>query len=134
MSTPVLGIYYDPFTSVRGSVLNSKPATVEQTAANLANAVVNKVNSAYSLEPPFSLAEDMSFQCYPAVDGTTDLHSLSDKLITLVTPKSEHTGRTAKRWNALNKENEDLIQRNNELESGASELALPFFGQSHLCL
>ena len=125
MSTQVIGIYYDSSTSVRGSVVNNKKATVEQIATKLANDVVNKVNSTYVFEPPLSAENDMSFQYYPSgIDGTTDLHSLSDKLITLVTPKPEYAGKTGERWNELNKENKALIQKNNELESGAGESTL----------
>ena len=131
MSTQIIGIYYDSSTSVRGSVVNAKKATVEQTATKLANDVVNKVNSTYVFEPPLSIENDMSFQYYPGIDGTTDLHSLSDKLITLVTPKPELAGKTGERWNELNKENKALIQKNNELESRAGESTLPLFGLSH---
>jgi hypothetical protein len=129
MSTPVIGIYYDPFTSVGGSVVNSKKITVEQTATKLAIDVVKKINSTYAFEPLLSVEDDMSFQYYPSgTAGTADLHSLNDKLITLVTPKPQHAGKTAERWDGLNKENKALKQKNNELESGAGK---PSFGPSH---
>jgi hypothetical protein len=121
MSTPVIGIYYDSFTSVGGSVDKSKKVTVEQIATKLANDVVNKVNTTYAFAPPLSLENDMSFQYYPSdIPQTADLH-LSNKLITMVTPKPEHAGRTAERWNELNKENKALIQNNNEFKSGAGK-------------
>ena len=133
MSTPVIGIYYDSFTSISGNISKSKEVTVEQTATKLANDVVNKINTTYALEPPLSAENDLSSQYFPDIAGTADLHSLKGGLMTLVTPKPEHAGRTSKRWNALNKENKDLIQKNNELESGAGELTLPLFRPAHLC-
>jgi hypothetical protein len=133
MTTPVIGIYYDSFTSIRGTINKSKEVTVEQTATKLANDVVNKINSTYALDPPLSAENDLSSQYFPDIAGTTDLHSLKGLMI-LVTPKPEHVGRTSKHWNALNKENKDLKQKNNELENGAGELTLPLFGPSHLML
>jgi hypothetical protein len=93
---------------------------VEQIVTKLADDVVNKVNSTYALEPPLSIENDVSFQYYPSeMAQTADLHTVRDKLITLVSPKPEHAGRTAERWNELNKENKVL--KNNELKSGAGK-------------
>lgn len=127
MSTSVIGIYYDPFTSICGSVSHSKTATVEQTVTKVANDVVNKVNVTYAFKPPLSIENDMLFQYYPSgTPGSADLHSLNDKLITLVTPKPEHSKRTAECWDGLNNENTALKQKNGELEGGAGKPFLDF--------
>ena len=73
-STPVVGIFYDSFTSVAGSIAKSKEATVEQTVANLAGAIVKKINSNFSVVPPLSLPKDMLIHYYPPLTGKADIH------------------------------------------------------------
>ena len=137
MSPNVIGIYYDTFTSVGGKVnpSGSTKVTVNQITTNLASKVVAKVNLNYALEPQLSVENDMSLRYFPEwADGETDVFSVDGGLITLVTPKpgSEHAKRTANRWDALNKENKALKQKNDELEGEAGESMLPLFGRSHL--
>jgi hypothetical protein len=145
-STPVVGIFYDSFTSVAGSIAKSKEATVEQTVANLAGAIVKKINSNFSVVPPLSLPKDMLIHYYPPLTGKADIHTslpANECLITLVTPKSEVTGRHSgwqagrvdlkyHDWKALNTENKKpvLQMANNEFESASGESTLPL---QHLC-
>jgi hypothetical protein len=132
--TPVIGIFYDSFTSVAGSIAKSKEATVEQTVANLASALVKKINATFSVEPPLSLQDDMLIQYYPALTEKADIHSLpaNERLVTLITPKAEvrQAGRVnLKYWKVLNTENKKLVLQtpavNNESESASGESTLP---------
>ena len=98
-----MGIYYDSSTSIKGSVPKDRKANVDQTVANLAKAVVLRVNSSYAFNPPLTI-ENMETKYYPSeFDPTSDLHDIQDdKLITLVTPRH-----------------------------GAGKSAVPLFGLSH---
>lgn len=87
--TLTTGFWMDDITNVRFLAPNS--SAVGRVAVRTAEAVIDKVNSNFGLDPPLVLNKnDMRIAWFPDVTATTNMSALDDKgLITIVKPINE---------------------------------------------
>ena len=121
-STKLEALWIDPNTKVSAKQLLSKPAKVLATVGILKEHILNKVNVAYSLNPPLK-PDDMTVERFPgntlhallyfllilfyitAAEDEDDVHSINggNGLLVHISPKKPAEKRIRKRFGDLQK-------------------------------